>query len=399
MLLDRLEVYCNYFSQRKAGWFILGSVALLLGLGTVILSSASLSFINSENYFSKQLLWCAIGVPFFFAGCLIDLKFLRKHHALILAGAAAVLVAVLIPGIGKLVNGSRRWISAGPLNMQVSEFAKIAAIIWMSGYLEKNSGHMDSVWNGFLTPLSISGVICLLVLLEPDYGTAILIGAVAITLLFLANAKISHLAVAMAGGLALISALIYANPSRMRRIVAFLDVEKNKSDGAYQLWQGMLGFVSGGLFGHGIGQGRQQLTYLPEAHTDFIFPIFSEELGSLAAIAALSAYALLFFVAAHCAKKIRSDFAKFISYGIALLITYQVIINVGVVTGLLPTKGMVLPFISYGGSNLVSLFFAVGLLLNCFSSDLTANDKSDDTFDYVIPTEAGMCRRFNTRRK
>jgi cell division protein FtsW len=399
MLLEKLEVYCNYFSQRKAGWFILGSVLLLFGFGTVVLSSASLSFINSENYFSKQLLWCAIGVPFFLGGCLIDIKFLEKYSTMLLVATSAVLAAVLVPGVAKLVNGSRRWISIGALNVQVSEFAKIAAIVWLSGYVERNIDRMGSIWNGFLVPLAVSGSVCLLILLEPDYGMAILIGAVAITLLFLARAKVSHILVAMAVGLVLVAALIYANPSRMRRIVAFLDVEKNKLDGAYQLWQGMLGFVSGGLFGRGIGQGRQQLTYLPEAHTDFIFPIFSEELGSLAAVAVLFTYGLFFLVAVNCARKIRGVFARFLSYGLPLVIIYQVIINVGVVTGLLPTKGMVLPFISYGGSNLVSLFFSVGLLLNCFSSEFAANDKSDMPFDYVIPTNGSMCRKFRLRSR
>ncbi|MDR0742202.1 MAG: putative lipid II flippase FtsW [Puniceicoccales bacterium] len=369
MILEKLEAYYNYLSQRKAGWFILLCTGLLIGLGLIVLSSASLSFIKSENYFRKQLLWCALGVPFFLIGCFVDLKFLKKHCSWILTFFIVALIIVLIPGIGKMVNGSRRWIAVGGFNMQVSEFAKIATILWLAQYLNSSESNRLDFRIGFLSPLLVVASICGLIFLEPDYGTAMLIGAVAITLLFLSGARLLHIWLAIFGGLLAISILIYLNPTRMGRIVAFLDVENNKLTGAYQLWQGMLGFASGGLYGRGLGQGRQQLVYLPEAHTDFIFPIFSEELGSLASISVLAIYLTLFLTIAHSAKKLHSNFTKFLSYGIALTIIYQVIINVGVVTGLFPTKGMGLPFISYGGSNLVLLFFMIGLLLNCFSED------------------------------
>ncbi|MDR1432937.1 MAG: putative lipid II flippase FtsW [Puniceicoccales bacterium] len=368
MLLERLEGYYSYFSQRRAGWFILFSALFLIGLGVIVLASASLSFIGREDYFLKQLLWCAVGIPFFLAGCLVDLAFLKKHCTLLLTFFVLALIAVLVPGVGKLVNGSRRWIYLGGFNVQVSEFAKIATIIWLARYLEQNASLMGEFRRGFFIPLFVAGSICALILLEPDYGTAMLMGVVAATLLFLAGSRLSHLAAAVTVAVVGISILIYLNPTRMRRIVAFLDVENNKLEGAYQLWQGMLGFVSGGLFGRGIGQGRQQLVYLPEAHTDFIFPIFSEEFGSVAAICVLLVYVLLFLISVQCARKLSDDFSKFLSYGISLTIACQVLINVGVVAGLLPTKGMVLPFISYGGSNLVLVFFMIGLLLNCFSS-------------------------------
>ncbi|MDR1457850.1 MAG: putative lipid II flippase FtsW [Puniceicoccales bacterium] len=369
MVLEKLEAYYNYFSQRKAGWFILLCTGLLIGLGLIVLSSASLSFIKSENHFHKQLLWCTLGVPLFLIGCFVDLKFLKKRCSWILTLFAIALVIVLIPGIGKMVNGSRRWIAVGGFNIQVSEFAKVAVIFWLAQYLNNSESNRSSFKIGFLIPLLVVASMCGLIFLEPDYGTAMLIGAVTVTLLFLAGARLLYIWFAIFGGLLAISILIYLNPTRMGRIVAFLDVENNKLSGAYQLWQGMLGFASGGLYGRGLGQGRQQLVYLPEAHTDFIFPIFSEEWGSLAAISVLAIYLTLFLTITHSAKKLHNNFAKFLAYGIALTIIYQVIINVGVVTGLLPTKGMGLPFISYGGSNLVLLSFMIGLLLNCFSED------------------------------
>ncbi|MDR2737741.1 MAG: putative lipid II flippase FtsW [Puniceicoccales bacterium] len=374
MLIDKLEGYYSYFSQRKAGWFVLFVVLSLTGVGMVVLSSASLSFIGIEDYLLKQLQWLAVGIPLFIAGCLIELKFLQRYCRLLLFAVAVGLVSVLIPGIGKMVNGSRRWLSFGGFNVQISEFAKIAVIIWLSSYLEANKFRIKDFSHGFLIPLAVPGIISALVLMEPDYGTAILIGVLSFALLFLAGTRLLYLMAATVGGLFVISAMICLNPTRLRRIVAFLDVDGNKLGGAYQLWQGMLGFVSGGLFGRGIGQGRQQLVYLPEAHTDFIFPILSEELGSLVAIAALMLYATFFLVTTSCARKIGDDFQKFTAYGVSLTIILQTLINVGVVTGLLPTKGMVLPFMSYGGSNLVSLFFMVGMVLNCFSSDLSRAD-------------------------
>ncbi|MDR2629236.1 MAG: putative lipid II flippase FtsW [Puniceicoccales bacterium] len=395
MILEKLEAYYNYFSQRKAGWFILLYTGLLTGLGLIVLSSASLSFIKSENYFHKQLLWCALGIPLFFIGCFVNLKFLKKHCLWILMLFVIALVIVLIPGVGKMVNGSRRWIAVGGFNVQVSEFAKIAIILWLAQYLNSSEGNRSDFRIGFLNPLLVVASICGLIFLEPDYGTAMLIGAVAITLLFLAGTWLLYIGFAIFGGLLAISILVYLNPTRMGRIVAFLDVENNKLAGAYQLWQGMLGFASGGLFGRGLGQGRQQLVYLPEAHTDFIFPIFSEELGSLAAISVLAIYLIFFLTITHSAKKLHSNFTKFLSYGIALTIIYQVIINVGVVTGLFPTKGIGLPFISYGGSNLVLLSFMIGLLLNCFSEDQRKWDCRDSSEEQLRkPTKGQLVRPY-----
>jgi cell division protein FtsW len=370
MLLDKLEEYYYYFGRCRSGLFILAFALVLIGVGVTVLASASLSFIGTEDYFTKQLLWCLVGVPFFLLGALVDLNFLKKHSSIIALAFVLALVAVLIPGIGKLVNGSRRWVRLFGINIQLSEFAKIALIIWLANYIDANFLEIGKFWKGFLFPLLIPGLICALVLMEPDYGTAMLMGAVIFTLLFLAGTRIPHLIAAMLTGLVCISALICVTPTRMRRVVAFLDVESNRLGGAYQAWQGMLGFVSGGLFGCGIGEGRQQLVYLPEAHTDFIFPILSEECGSLAAIAVLAIYFSMFFISAQRSKNLHNNFAKFLSYGIILTIAYQVIINIGVVTGLLPTKGMVLPFISYGGSNLVLLFSMLGLLINCHSSGI-----------------------------
>ena len=378
MLLDRLEDYYLYFCKRKSGWCILFCIALFTGIGLIILSSASLSFIKSESYFFKQLSWCAFSAPSFLVGCFVDLKFLKKYSTQILFILFVTLILVLIPGIGRMVNGSRRWITVGGNNVQVSELAKIGVIIWVSKYINNNCYNGQLTIEKFVMPLGITGIICALIFLEPDYGTAILIGSVAFTLLFLAGSKLRYMVITMALGLAGILLLIYFNPTRMRRITAFLDFEGNKLGGAYQLWQGILGFASGGLFGRGLGEGRQQIMYLPEPHTDFIFPILSEEMGSIFSCVLLVCYFLFFTSSMFAASRLKRKFSKFMSYGISLTISYQVVINIGVVTGLLPTKGMVLPFISYGGSSIVLLMLMVGLLLNALSSEIRSYDKDGD---------------------
>lgn len=349
--------------------FVLCCTVFLTLIGLITLASASLSFYKAESYFFKQLYWTIISVPFFLLGMFLDLEFLRKFSGKFLLISFILLCCVLIPGVGRSVNGSRRWLGCFGLNLQVSEFVKFVVILWLADYIDKNKGNIKTFVKGFFVPLSVVAIISLSILIEPDYGTAILIGGVAFSLLFLFGARILYMSGALIAAFFAMSVLIFFNPVRMRRVIAFMDIDSNKLGGAYQLWQGILGFVSGGLFGRGLGNGRQQLVYLPESHTDFILPIFGEEFGSVAVIGLLLIY-LSFFIACMIASlRMKNIFLSVISSGVLLIIAYQVIINVGVVTGMLPTKGMVLPFISYGGSSLLVMFFMIGVLINCFITD------------------------------
>jgi cell division protein FtsW len=341
---------------------------ILTVVGLLVLASASLSFFRTESLLHKQLCWVVISLFFFAMGAFIDLEFFGKHIGKILLAFAILLALVLLPGFGHSVNGSRRWISIAGINFQISEFVKFALIMWLAAHIDRVKGEIKSFYSGFFKPLAVASCIGGLIIVEPDYGTAILLEGVAFTLLFLYGSKISYLLGAALSAVGCLSILIFFNPVRMRRILSFIDIDSNKLGGAYQLWQGILGFASGGLWGNGIGNGRQQLVYLPEAHTDFILPILGEELGSVVAIAVLCLYLIFFIACIVGAMKLESTYHSAIICGIVLLMAYQVIINVGVVSGLLPTKGMVLPFISYGGSNLLTMYFLLGILLNCFAS-------------------------------
>ncbi|MDR0715175.1 MAG: putative lipid II flippase FtsW [Puniceicoccales bacterium] len=339
---------------------------VLTFVGLVVLSSASLSFYRNESLFSKQLYWFLISLFFLLIGAFVDLNFVRKHISKILIAFFVLLTLVLIPGIGHCVNGSRRWFLIFGMNLQVSEFVKIVLILWLADYISLAGREIKSFFKGFFKPFLVAACISGLVLLEPDYGTAILLGGIAISLLFLYGSKALYIGGSLVIALISVSILIFFNPVRMRRVMSFMDVDANRLGGAYQLWQGILGFVSGGLWGNGVGNGKQQLVYLPEAHTDFILPILGEEFGSIAVVFVLILYFGFFVTCIVHGMRIKSTYYSAVSCGIALLVAYQVVMNVGVVSGLLPTKGIVLPFISYGRSNLLAMYFMLGILLNCF---------------------------------
>ena len=276
-----------------------------------------------------------------------------------------MLILVIIPQVGKEVNGSRRWLELGPIVAQPSDLAKFALIIFLSSYLYDNQRKLKTFSGGLFKPLMIVGLFCGPIILEPDYGTTFLCGLVGLILIFLAGAKISHIAAVFVPLGAAFCTLIYFNPVRMARILSFLDVEGTKADGSYQLYQAILAFGSGGVFGTGIGRGRQQLSFLPEAHTDFVFAIVGEELGIFATVSVVAAFAILFFVTIASLRKAPDLFEFSIATGAVMMIILQALFNMCVVTGLMPTKGISLPFISYGGSNLVAMFAFTGLILNC----------------------------------
>ncbi|MDR0444949.1 MAG: putative lipid II flippase FtsW [Puniceicoccales bacterium] len=377
-----LSSYRLFFRQRITGWVFVLSLLTLTSVGFVALSSASLSFLNKENYVFKQAAWFGLASVVFALTALIPLKNLQKSLFFWILSSFGLLAAVLIPGIGSLVNGSRRWIHF-IVNIQVSECAKIALILWLADYIEKNATLMDSLWRGFIQPTFICSLWALLVLLEPDYGTAILLLSVAETLLFLGGTKIRHLLLSACSLTSFFTLLVWLNPVRLKRITSFLDLEGNRSDGAYQLWQSILAFVSGGLWGQGLGYGRQQLVYLPEAHTDFIYAVLVEELGLAGGLAIIALFMLLFLMAFLGLQRQESIFAKILGYGAIFMIIYQSLINMGVVSGCLPTKGIPLPFISYGGSNLITVYALGGIVLNSLRQEFLPTEE-----DPVTPSNA-----------
>ena len=345
---------------------ILLCVVALTTLGVIVLFSASVSFFEADPYFfvRRQVVWLLIAIGAGFVASRLNLESMRPMAWGVAGVAVLGLVVVLIPGIGVEVNGSRRWLDLGLMRFQVSEFAKLALVFVLAHYLAANQKRIPSFWRGFVIPASGIALFCLLILLEPDFGTAMLCGAIGFTMLLLAGARMLYLVPSVLAGLGLFALAILHNPVRLARITSFLDVEAHRSDGAYQLWQAILAFGAGGPLGVGLGNGRQQMAFLPEAHTDFIFAIVGEELGLSVTLGVVLLFALIFVFGLAHLRRAPNLFQFLLVAGSLLMLTLQAIINLGVVTGCLPTKGMSLPFISYGGSNLVVMALLIGILLN-----------------------------------
>ena len=309
----------------------------------------------------------------------LPLNFWKKLSGFIILGALASLVVVLIPGIGREINGSTRWLSLGIMNLQPSEFAKLATVIYMAGYLDRRREEVQSKWSGFIKPLLILSMLAVLLLLEPDFGAVVVMMATALALLFLGGVKAGQFVLTMVTVLAACVAILVSQPYRMQRLAAYMDPwsADNVYNGGYQLTQSLIAFGRGEWFGVGLGNSIQKLFYLPEAHTDFVFAIWAEETGILGAVVLVALFALVFIRAMKLGKRAIDQqyyFAAFIAYGMAMLIGFQAFINLGVNMGLLPTKGLTLPFVSYGGSSLLACAIAMAMILRVHH-ELSSKDK------------------------
>jgi cell division protein FtsW len=362
--VEKAAIEQHYFrSLGLVPTFLVGAALCLTMLGMVMLFSAG-AVRGAQDLLAKQSVWLGVALVAGTVSAWVDLEFLKKKTPLIFGLCIFGLILTLLPGVGVKVNGAQRWIGLGPLRVQPSEFLKIGLVLGCAYYFALKQRTTAQFLDGFAIPSAWLGLICGLILLQPDFGTSFLCGAVGATLMFQAGTSLKWLM--PVGGLAVtaFSVLVYFDPVRIRRVTSFLDVEANANDSAYQLWQGMLAFGVGGIDGVGLGLGRQQIHFLPEAHTDFIFPVIGEELGMIATMTVLIAFLLLFGLTCWKLRSVSRLYDYLIAMGALLFITFQAIINLGVVTGSLPTKGMSLPFISYGGSNLVVVFILIGLIVN-----------------------------------
>ena len=334
-------------------------------LGLTVLFSASIS-LKQDPYFyiDKQLLGVVAAGVLCFVASRINLDYARNASVWIGAAALFMLVLVLIPHLGVSVKGSRRWLGYGAARLQVSEFAKLAMVFCLAHYLALNQTRIGDFKRGYLYPLAIIGAFTGLILLEPDFGTAALALSVGLLLLFLAGAKWRYILPTIAISATSFAVLVMHNANRLRRFTAFMDVEGNRQAGTYQLYQSLEAFAAGGTLGAGLGQGRQQINYLPEAHTDFIFAVIGEELGMCFTLAVVAVFAVMFVAGLAHLRRAPNLFHFLLAGGCLLLMCLQSIINLGVVTGVLPTKGMSLPFISAGLSNLLLMGLLVGILIN-----------------------------------
>jgi len=352
--------------------FILNPVSIIivcaLGLtflGLTILFSASASFKQGPFfYLNKQLVGVLGAAVLCFIVSRLDLDYARRYAWWIAGLFVVLLVLVLIPQIGVWRGGARRWLGVGPVLLQVSEFAKLGLVFSLSHYLALNQTRIGEFKRGYLYPLGLIAVFAVLVQREPDFGTAALMVTVGLVLLFLSGAKWRYTLPTVTAVIGLFAVAVMLNPNRLRRFLAFLDVEGNKQGGTYQLYQSLAAFAVGGVDGAGLGQGRQQLNFLPEAHTDMIFAVVGEELGLWFTLGVVVLFLTIFVAGLIHLRRAPNLFQFLLVTGCLLLICLQAIINVGVVTGVFPTKGMSLPFISAGLSNLLLMGLLLGVLLN-----------------------------------
>jgi cell division protein FtsW len=348
-------------------WLFAGAVALAL-FGVIMVYSASAVVATGENhsqyfYVVRQGVWTLIGLGAMLAGMRFDYRQLRSPliaHGL-LAVALVLLVAVFaFPPI----NGARRWIRFAGFSMQPSEISKLALAIFLARFLERRAGREGEFWRTFLPSAAMTGLLALLVVAEPDLGTAMMLAVICAVVLFTAGARLKHMALAAAPALVGVVGLLVFVPFRMRRMTAFLDPWADPQGTSYQVVQSLLAVGSGGVNGLGFTQGRQKMFFLPFAHSDFIFAVVGEELGLLGGLAVIALFGLLLWRGMRAAMRAPDRFGMLLGVGIVTGIVAQALFNMSVVLAMLPTKGIPLPFISYGGSSLVPTLFAVGVLLN-----------------------------------
>jgi len=340
-------------------------VAALLALGMVMLYSSSMGMAQDGMHFlAMQLLWCALGLSAAVVTTIVDYRRLKKIWWVPLGIAVIMLVLVLNRHCGTKVNGAWRWFKVGGMSFQPSEFAKVALIIALAWYGEHFQRQMPRWKRGVFIPGLLIGSTVGLIFAEPDVGNALVLAAVSGALLLIAGIRLQHFlppVLVLAIG---VGVFIYHNPMRSERIYSWLHLEETKRDKGHQAYEAMIALGSGGLTGKGLGDGRQKLGFVPEHHTDFIFSIIGEELGLIATALVILAFVAIVFCGAYIAMKARDAFGLLLGAGITFLVGLQAFVNIGVVTGALPNKGLPLPFISYGGSDLLVMLACVGVLLN-----------------------------------
>ena len=354
--------------QKNVITVLLIAVAGLIALGLVMLFSTGAYARDSHGdmylFVKRQGMWLIVGILAALFAASFDYHFWRKWWWVFFAGSAFLLLLCFIPPIGQRINGSSRWINLGFGALQPSEFAKVSALFFVAWWFSREDLAFDSLKNGLVIPLAVLGIPMSLIVLEVDIGNTALIGATAFAVMFVAGAALRWLAFLVPMAFASIFLVALAVPERVQRLLAFMDPEKYRLTEGLQQWQGLIAFGSGGVHGLGLGEGRQKMHYLAYAHTDFIFPMIGEELGLKFTALTVTAFLVIMLCGALISANSRDRFGMLLGFGCTMMITIQSVVNLGVTTSLLPNKGMPLPFISYGGSNLVVCLFLIGLLIN-----------------------------------
>ena len=371
----------------RMDYLLLFAVMALAALGLVMVASASITLADRElgqpfYYALRQAIYIGAGVLLGMGVYRLRLALVEQAGLLLLLTAFALLLAVLVPGVGTQVNGSVRWLNTGLFRLQVSEPAKLMILLYLASYLNRHGEEVRTQLSGFIKPLALLGLAAILLLLEPDFGATVVMLATAMGMIFIAGARLWQFGGMLGLGGVSLAGLAVSSPYRMERLTTFLNPWDDPFNSGFQLTQSLIAIGRGEWFGVGLGASIQKLFYLPEAHTDFVFAVLAEELGLLGVCVVIALYAVVVwraFVIAIQAEKAGNGFASLLAHGIGIWIGLQAFINMGVNMGLLPTKGLTLPLMSYGGSSMVVVCAAIALLLRadhetrCTVQGLTAS--------------------------
>lgn len=348
---------------------LLYCVIMLIGLGFVMVTSASMPtadrlFDNPYHIIIRHSMFLAMGFVLFWITCCVPMTWWKRSNPYLLMLGMVLLIVVLI--VGREVNGAKRWIPIGPIGFQVAEAAKLFFFSYIAGYLVRKREEVQENIKGFAKPIAVFAVYAALILLQPDLGTVVVMFVTTVGLLFLAGAKLWQFFVLILTGIGLVVLLIIIEPYRMARVVGFLEPWDDPFGKGYQLVQSLMAYSQGGWFGQGLGNSVQKLQYLPEAHNDFIFAVIGEELGFIGIVSILMVFGTFVFRAlliGQQALKCGKEYEGYFAFAIGIWFAFQTMVNVGASAGILPTKGLTLPFVSYGGSSLLIMTIAAAILL------------------------------------
>lgn len=347
--------------------FTISVVLICIGVVMIFSSSSIYSWERNKDslfFLKRHLSFLTIGAVLTFLVMVFDYKKFRRIAKPMLLFSIFLLILVLIPGVGREVSGARRWFRFKFISFQPSEFSNLAIIIYVADFIARKGSAIKEFGRGFLPPVCVLGFCALLILMQPDLGTTLAIGVVVFVMLFVAGVRPRYLVLTILSGLPLLYILVFSVPWRRMRILAFLNPWSDPKGSGFQIIQSQIAIGSGGLFGLGLGHSRQKLFYLPAAHTDFIFSIIGEELGLVGTLAVIFLFIIFIQQGLKIVKNTTDKFSYFLAMGLVLMITLKAAINIGVSCGVLPTKGLPLPFISYGGSSFIFDMVSVGLLIN-----------------------------------
>lgn len=369
--------------------WLIGVAGILVGMGLVMVASSSIPIAHKNGYVDLYYFWRQLAAFFLGVGIgaivlHVPLAVFEKVSTLLLLVGIASLAIILIPGVGREVNGSVRWFQFGPISVQASEPVKLAIIVYISSYLVRHQAQVQREFIGFIKPVGVLTIIVGLLLLEPDFGAAVVVFATTLGMLFLGRVPLLRIAAWGMVALAILTSLAILAPYRLQRLMTFLDPWSDPYNSGFQLTQALIAFGRGEWFGVGLGNSIQKLFYLPEVHTDFLFAVVGEELGMIGTITVIGLFLFLIwriFFIGSLAQRGGQNFAAYLSYGIGLLIGMEAFINIGVNMGLLPTKGLTLPLMSYGSSSMVIVCIMLAMVLRVAKESRAASVRGRPAYD------------------